>query len=100
MLIAPHIIFAEVASVLRRLVATEALSDDLATLSHADLLDWPLVLYDYHPVGDRVWQLRGNLKPYDAWYVALAELAEVPLATLDLRLARAPGPRCEFRSPG
>jgi len=54
------------------------------------------------PVGsfdERVWQLRANVTPYDAWYVALAEALDVPLATLDLRLATAPGPRCRFLTP-
>jgi len=32
-------------------------------------------------------------------YVALAETLECPLVTLDGRLARATGPRCEFRRP-
>jgi predicted nucleic acid-binding protein len=33
--------------------------------------------------------------PYDASYVALAELLDVVLVTTDARLARAPGIRCE-----
>jgi len=48
---------------------------------------------------ERVWELRANLSSYDAWYVAVAELADVPLATMDLRLARATGPQCEFLLP-
>lgn len=43
----------------------------------------------------RVWQLRGNLTPYDGAYVALAELWGSPLRTADRRLANAPGIRCE-----
>lgn len=42
----------------------------------------------------RVWELRANLSPYDATYIALAEALEAPLATADGRLARASGPRC------
>jgi hypothetical protein len=33
---------------------------------------------------------------YDGMYVALAELLECTLVTLDTRLARAPGPRCSI----
>ena len=44
----------------------------------------------------RVWDLRDALSAYDATYVALAEALECPLATADLRLTRAPGPRCEI----
>ena len=36
---------------------------------------------------------------YDGWYVALAEALEVPLLTLDRKLADAPGPRCSFVVP-
>ena len=43
-----------------------------------------------------MWELRGNLTAYDAAYVALAELLGAPLVTLDTRLARAPGTRCEI----
>ena len=44
----------------------------------------------------RVWDLRASLSAYDATYVALAEALECPLATADLRLTRAPGPRCRI----
>ena len=47
----------------------------------------------------RIWELRLNLTTYDAWYVACAEALAVPLATLDARLGRAPGPSCRFLMP-
>lgn len=37
----------------------------------------------------RAWELRHNVSFYDSLYVALAELLEAPLLTLDRRLARA-----------
>jgi predicted nucleic acid-binding protein len=40
-----------------------------------------------------------NLSCYNAWYIALAEFLGVKLATLNARLAQAPGPRCGFRLP-
>jgi predicted nucleic acid-binding protein len=43
----------------------------------------------------RCWQLRDNLKTYDAVYVALAEALGVPLLTADARLADATGIRCQ-----
>jgi hypothetical protein len=46
-----------------------------------------------------VWELRANVTSYDAWYVAVAEQCDLPLATLDQRLARATGPRCRFHLP-
>ena len=44
-------------------------------------------------------QAKANLSCHDAWYVALAEFLGVKLATLNARLAQAPGPRCGFWLP-
>ena len=33
---------------------------------------------------------------YDGWYVALAEAPDLPLATLDVLLTKAEGPKCRF----
>jgi predicted nucleic acid-binding protein len=38
---------------------------------------------------DRAWSMRHNLSFYDALYVALAEQLDMPLMTLDNRLAKA-----------
>lgn len=53
-------------------------------------------LFPYAPFASRVWELREDVTCYDAWYVAIAEALSAPLATLDARLANAPGPRCRF----
>lgn len=42
----------------------------------------------------RMWELRGNLTPYDAAYVAAAEAYGCPLLTTDARLSRASGITC------
>jgi len=98
-LTAPHLMPVEVANVLRRHQVLGTLSSDVATLAHADLLDLDVDLYPYEAVADRVWDLRATLTGYDASYVALAERIGAPLATLDVRLARAPGPACRFLTP-
>lgn len=98
-LAAPHLMPVEAANILRRAVLARDLSPDLAALAHADLLQLPVELFAYEPCAQRAWELRDNLTAYDAWYVALAETLEAPLVTLDRRLARAAGPRCEFRLP-
>jgi predicted nucleic acid-binding protein len=49
--------------------------------------------------GDVSDDMRGSVTAYDGWYVALAESLKAPLATLDGRLARAPGPRFSFLGP-
>ena len=74
-------------------------SDDIASLAHADLVALTVELFSYDVLAERIWELRGAVTAYDGWYVALAESLKVPLATLDDRLTRAPGPRCSFIGP-
>lgn len=45
-------------------------------------------------LAERIWDLRDNVTAYDACYVAIAEVLDVPLVTADARLAATPGPRC------
>jgi predicted nucleic acid-binding protein len=93
-LAAPEIIDLEVASVWRRTLTDER----RAALALADLADLPLRRAPHLPLLARCWELRHNLTPYDASYVALAEALEVPLVTGDLHLARASGIRCEIEA--
>jgi predicted nucleic acid-binding protein len=95
-LAAPHLMPAEVGEVLRRAAAAGEISSDVATIAHAELLSLRVTLVPYAAVADRIWQLRGGVSAYDAWYVALAEQLDAPLATLDARLTRAHGPECAF----
>lgn len=100
-LFAPELMPFEVSNILRRQVLAGALDASSATLAHADLLALPVDLYPYAALGDRVWQLRGNLTSYDASYVALAEVLGATLVTLDNRLARAHATRCAITAyPG
>ena len=98
-LVAPHLVTVEAANILCRAVRTGGISADVATLAHDDLLALRVDLYPYELVASRVWELRHNLTAYDGWYVALAEAVGAPLITLDARIARAPGLRCEVRLP-
>ena len=98
-LAAPHLMPVEVANILRRAVLSGDITPEVASMAHADLLSLRVDLFPYAPFAARVWELRANLTAYDAWYVALAEALDARLATLDLRLSQAPGPRCGFRLP-
>lgn len=95
-LAAPHLMPIEVANVLRRAALSGTVSDADAELAHHDLVELRVRLSPYAALLPRAWALRGNLTVYDACYVALAESLDAPLATLDGRLARAPGMRCTF----
>jgi predicted nucleic acid-binding protein len=97
---APHLMPVEVANILRRAALRGDISADTASMAHADLGDLRLELFPYDLVADRAWALRENRTLYDAWYVALAELLEADLVTLDARLARAPGAECGFQVYG
>lgn len=99
-LFAPHLLPVEVAHTLRRSVQLGRISADTASLAHRDLVRLDVTLITYEVVASRVWELRSSVRPYDAWYVAIAESFGLPLATLDVRLSSAPGPDCEFITPG
>lgn len=98
-LAAPHLMPTEVTQVLRNESLAGRLSVEVASLAHHDLLRMDVALFAYVSLAPRVWELRANVSAYDACYVALAEMQNAPLATLDRRLARATGPRCEFLTP-
>jgi len=87
---APHLIDAEVGQSLRR-VAARKLGDDHASEALSRFARLPLRRIVHTGLLDRAWQLRHNLSFYDSLYVALAEVLNVPLITLDRRLARAIG---------
>jgi predicted nucleic acid-binding protein len=89
----------EATNILRRLELAGFLPPGAAAAAHQDLLRLDLELFPFEPFADRIWELRHHLTSYDAWYVAVAEVIAAPLATLDRRLARSPGLRCEFRLP-
>ena len=83
-------------NVWRRMVALGQMSQAYALRILAGVAEGPIERRSTHEFNERILQLGANLTPYDAAYVTLAELLEVPLLTADIRLARAPGPRCEF----
>lgn len=98
-LAAPHLLGVETSNVLRRAVLAGKVPEVVASQAHRDLQLLDVLLYSFLPVADRVWDLRGNLTAYDAWYVALAEALGVPFATLDDRIARSPRIECQVLTP-
>lgn len=98
-LAAPHLMPVEVANVLRRSALAGDISAAAASLAHDDLVSLRVELFPYSSCASRVWELRSTVTAYDAWYVAVAEILGANLATLDVRLSRASGSRCQFVVP-
>ena len=59
-----------------------------------DLLSLPIARFPAGPLMIRAYELRANVAPSDATYIALAEGLSCPLVTADARLARARGINC------
>jgi len=96
-LLAPDLAVFEAANILHEL--TDLIGSEQAAQAHADLLELPLQLWPYEVLAPRTWQLRENLSVYEGSYVALAELTDTPLATLDVRIAQTPGVSCVITAP-
>ena len=98
-LYAPELVLVEATNILRRLERAKQITTPEANAAQDDLMQLETELFSFEPFADRIWELRQTVTSHDAWYVALAEALEFPLATLDERLARADGPKCEFLTP-
>lgn len=99
-LLAPEIVDLEVLSVLRRHASLGRLNPRRTEQALADLDALPMRRLPHRALLARCWQLRDNLTPYDAAYVAAAEMFEATLLTADARIAGAPGPVCEIEVIG
>lgn len=87
---APNLLDLEVASVLRRAERLGEVPPDRARLCIQNLAQLRIERHPHVPFLGRIWDLRPNLTPYDAAYIALAESLDAPLMTLDARMAGAP----------
>jgi predicted nucleic acid-binding protein len=94
-LVAPHLMPIEAANIIRRTEAHKAIDPSEAAAAMRDLRRLDVELVHFEPLADRAWDLRANLTVYDACYVAAAELFQARLVTLDRKLAKAPGLRCD-----
>jgi len=98
-LYAPQHLHVEAANVLRRLERGKEITEQEANAAFEDLIELDVEFHAFEAFAERVWELRHNVAIYDGWYVALAEALDLPLATLDGRLAKADGPKCRFLTP-
>ncbi|MBV9074144.1 MAG: type II toxin-antitoxin system VapC family toxin [Acidobacteria bacterium] len=88
---APHLLDLEVAQVLRSYVRLGIVSESRGDAALYDLTHARIRRYSHSALLPRIWQLRHNLTAYDAAYIALAELLDVPVLTRDQKMASAPG---------
>jgi predicted nucleic acid-binding protein len=96
-LAAPDLVDPETVAVLRKRWLAGTIPDDRFAAAVRDLEDLDLDRYPALRFMRRAWELRANVTPYDAAYVALAEILGCELWTADQRLAKAPGPACTIR---
>ncbi len=93
----PDLADVETVSVWRRRYLTGDIDRRRFRAAIDDLTQFAARRYPALPFMARAYQLRANITPYDAVYVALAEELDCSLLTLDTRLANAPGPQCPIR---
>jgi predicted nucleic acid-binding protein len=96
---APELVRAEATNVLRRLERAKQISTAEANAAQDDLMQLSLETFGFDPFAERIWELRHTVTSYDAWYIALAESLQLPLATLDAKLTTATGTKCSFLTP-
>ncbi|MFE7194228.1 type II toxin-antitoxin system VapC family toxin [Kitasatospora sp. NPDC057541] len=95
--VAPEHVVIEVMQSLRGLYLARELTAERVGELAAALPGLAIRKVPVEPLLGRIWELKDNLTPDDAAYVAVAERFGAPLVTADLRLMRASGPRCEIR---
>jgi predicted nucleic acid-binding protein len=97
---APHVIDVEVLGIVRRDRLLGRLDETAASQAVEDLRDWPGERFGHRTLLDRAWELRENVRGWDAVYVALAEALDATLLTLDGRLGRVAGLACPVEVVG
>jgi predicted nucleic acid-binding protein len=97
-LAAPCAVDLECASTLRGLTIGGKLPADEGKRALDLLGTMTLKRYDHVPLLPRIWELRHNMWPYDAAYVALAESLGADLLTVDSKLGSAPRLKCVVRN--
>lgn len=86
---APDLVSVEVLHTLRRFEHRRYVDTDRLGQALDDFALLPIARYPTINLIERAWELRHSFTPYDAVYIALAEVLEAPLVTADRHLARA-----------
>lgn len=86
---APAVCDLELLSTVRRLVGERRLTRARGDEAVAIYVGLSISRHGHRRLLPRIWALRSNFTPYDASYLALAEILDAPLLTTDARFARA-----------
>lgn len=95
-LVSPELMDVEVLAAIRNSLRRGELQPEDADAAVDELIRLPVYRLSHGGLSARAWSLRDNVTPYDAIYVAMAEVLDCALLTADKRLANATGPRCEI----
>ena len=85
----PAVCDLELLSAVRRLVGEKRLTGARGDEAVAIYAALSISRHGHRRLLPRIWALRSNFTPYDASYLALAEMLDAPLVTTDARFARA-----------
>lgn len=102
-LMAPPIMRSEALSGLHEMAYRGEISAALADAARGRVVDFPVAVVSHEETMDRAWRIAEDLgwaKTYDAEYVALAQLLECSLVTIDAKLARGAGRLIRIFGPG
>jgi predicted nucleic acid-binding protein len=94
------VIDVEVLSIVRRDRMLGRLDATGARQAIEDLRGWPGERFGHRALLERAWELRANVRAWDAVYVALAEALDATLLTLDRRLGNVAGLACPVEVVG
>lgn len=92
--VAPPHVQVEVASAIRGRWLGAKLTDERADAAMSTLTRLAMDQAPWLEFASRVWELRRNLTPYDAAYVALAESRDCRLVTADHKLLKCSAREC------
>ena len=100
LLLGPELVCAEATNIFRRLERAKLIATPEANSAQDDLMQLDIELFPFEPFASRIWELRHNVTSCEAWYIAMAEALNLPVATLDEPLSKSNGVTCKFLTPG